>query len=79
MDKRENQIEKLSALVAEVDCGKYHDCSTCEEKDYMFCQHRHVAVGLYDKNVRVISDEEILLDKDEYERIAKEYRVEVKE
>ena len=63
--EREKMIEKLASLIANNDCGKHHDCSTCAEKDYMFCQYQHLAVRLYDCGVKVVLDGAVVLTKEQ--------------
>ena len=66
---KEEMIEKLGSLIANADCGKHHDCSNCDDKDYMFCFHRHIAVSLYNSGVRILPDGDIIMSKEMYSKI----------
>lgn len=48
MTEQEKRIEELGTAIEQLKCGKYHDCSSCSFKDYMFCQSAKLAKELYD-------------------------------
>ena len=51
-EKREKAIEEIGGDIAKLECGKYHDCGSCDMKDYMFCQTAKLAKGLYEAGYR---------------------------
>lgn len=52
MTEQEKRIEKMGSDIEKLKCGKYHDCSSCDMKDYMFCQSAKLARDLYDEGYR---------------------------
>ena len=75
--EKEKMIENLASLIANNDCGKHHNCSTCEERDYLFCQYQHLAVRLYDCGVKVVDDGAVVLTREEYERLKSDRKIKV--
>lgn len=51
-EKREMAIEEMGSDIEKLRCGKYHDCSSCDSGDYMFCQSHKLAKRLYDAGYR---------------------------
>ena len=63
--EQNSEVKELASLIADVECGKFHDCSSCPDKDYLNCQVYHCAKGLVAKGVHIIPSGYVVLSREE--------------
>lgn len=72
MDK-EKQIEEMARIFGS--CQIFPDCTTCDEKcGRKGCYNRDRAKVLYNANYRKINENEVVISKEEYERLQVELK-----
>lgn len=55
-EKYEKEIENLTLLIANLECGRDHNCCDCEERNHILtCQERYLAKRLLAHGCQIVS------------------------